>query len=207
MAHLVLEHPFGFVGQHHAADGAAINLRRSTDGRIWWRAASNAARRRVADLTSTARLPHGRSLATRRTSQSCPSLARHRSDAIARGRCGSGGPAILISFRSADLSSKKEWRALPAMAALVTLATKAASELSPKAHTISRCPLCLETVTANSPCVGSFRISRINNRCADWALNMLSASVKSGSTATSKCGSGQRANRSLQPHFDIGLTL
>ena len=90
---------------------------------------------------------------------------------VVRGRCGSGGPAILRRLRSADPSSTKEWRALLAMAALVTLATKAASEPSPKAHTISRCPLCLETVTANSTCVGSFCISRTSNRCADWALN------------------------------------
>ena len=40
---------------------------------------------------------------------------------------------------------------------------KAASEPSPKAHTISRCPFCRETVTANSPRVGSFCISRTHD--------------------------------------------
>ena len=68
----------------------------------------------------------------------------------------------------------RRWEPTGDSEALAALATTAASELSAKAHRISRCPLCLEIVTAKSPCVGSFLISRTSNRCADCALKMLS---------------------------------
>jgi hypothetical protein len=66
------------------------------------------------------------------------------------------------------------------------LANKRASELSAKAQSISRCPLCLDTITAKSAFVDSFLMNRTINRCADCALKMLSFSDEAGSTATSK---------------------
>ena len=78
----------------------------------------------------------------------------------------------------------KEYRTRSDMDAPAAFATKAASEPSPKAHRISRCPLCLDTITANSPCVGRFLMSRTSSRCADCALTMLSLSDEAGSTAT-----------------------
>jgi hypothetical protein len=87
------------------------------------------------------------------------------------------------------------------MEAPVTSAAKAASELSPKAHMISRFPLCLETLTANSPFVGSFLISRTSSLWADSALAMLSFSDELGSTATKTSGSGKRAMKSFQEAF------